>query len=430
MRRPAALLAALLLLVGACTVGSDDEPEPAAASPSATSAADTDQTQARIDEIAGEVSALRDLPMDGDLDADLVTSDELADIAIETAELDSEEEADVRDVERLLQTLRFLDADVDLLQAQRELLRGGVIAGLYVPEDEALYVSADEEGLTPQTEVTAAHEITHALQDQRFDLERINDYDTSEGDAATAFQAVVEGDAVLTEQAWLAEHLTAEEREEYQRSVNDIGADIAPSLEDAPPYLVQSLVFPYQAGPPFLRAVIQAQGEEGRDAALEDPPVSTLELLAPGRYLEGFEPAELEIDDALGDGWRRGFEGTFGAFELLFALSQAPDAITGVGNAVRAWDGGWAAGFTGPDGQEAAAVTLEFNDAQASATACEGLRSWWASTAGAPTDGRGPGGDTLPAGDGRSVLVLDCAPTGLSFGVGPDAELARRAAGL
>ena len=386
--------------------------------------------QARIDEIAEQVSELRDLPLESDLDAELVTSGELGEIAVETAELDDSDRAESDEAEQLLQTLRFLDADTDLIEAQEELLAGGAIAGLYVPEDESLYVSAENaDELEPATAVTTAHEITHALQDRRFDLERINEFDATQGDAATAFLAVVEGDAVLTEQAWLGEHLTAEEREAYQQSTAELGGEAAANLEDAPPYLVQSLIFPYQAGPSFLQAVVRARGEGARDEVLEDPPGSTAELLAPQRYLDGFEAEQLRIDDTLGPGWTRGFEGTFGAFELLFALSQSSDAIAGFGDAVRSWDGGQAVGFTGPDGAEAAAVALTFADTEAASTACDGLAGWWQTVTGPP--GPSPRGEetTLPAGDGESVLVLRCDGEDVAFGVGPDEQTARQAVG-
>ncbi len=71
--------------------------------------------------------------------------------------------------ERMLKVLGLLPADASLEDLYISLL-SGVVAGLYNPKDKTLYVVSRSGGLGPSEKTTFAHEYTHALQDQNFDL--------------------------------------------------------------------------------------------------------------------------------------------------------------------------------------------------------------------------------------------------------------------
>src|ERR1044072_2136979 len=101
----------------------------------------------------------------------------------------------------MLRAVGLLEGDLDLTALPRRLQRVGRLAS-YSFEDERIRVRGTK--LTPAVRSTLVHELTHALQDQHFDLgtrmELLSRQD--DGTAAQAFDAVVEGDAARIEHAW------------------------------------------------------------------------------------------------------------------------------------------------------------------------------------------------------------------------------------
>ena len=97
----------------------------------------------------------------------------------------------------MFRALGLVEGDVDLFDKSNELQGKGII-GYYSYEDERLRVRGTE--LTPAVESTIVHELTHALQDQNFDLgkrfEELDKADDANSSAASdGFDALVEGDA-------------------------------------------------------------------------------------------------------------------------------------------------------------------------------------------------------------------------------------------
>ena len=92
------------------------------------------------------------------------------------------------------------DADLNALLLQ---LYTQEVAAYYDPADQAFYIIDRDKPFGPVDQVTTAHEYTHALQDQHFDLEGNRIKDPSMGDAALGQLAVIEGDATLTSQNWM-----------------------------------------------------------------------------------------------------------------------------------------------------------------------------------------------------------------------------------
>ena len=95
----------------------------------------------------------------------------------------------------------LIDGKVDLFKQENGLNSGGILA-YYDFHDKKVRVKGT--ALTPDVRVTLAHELTHALQDQYFDLGR---EDTLPDDAQQAFRSVIEGDAVVVQNAYAAHHV-------------------------------------------------------------------------------------------------------------------------------------------------------------------------------------------------------------------------------
>ena len=117
-----------------------------------------------------------------------------------------EEQQEMDDFVAALRALGLVEGEVDLAAAFGDLASEGTLA-YYDPATEVVYVRGDE--LTPSVRVTVAHELTHVLQDQHFDLERLADPDYERYDG---LRAMAEGDAGRIEDAYTAEVLTTAEQ--------------------------------------------------------------------------------------------------------------------------------------------------------------------------------------------------------------------------
>jgi len=149
-----------------------------------------------------------------------------------------------------------------------------------------------------------AHELTHALQDQRVDLTAWSDRSvkgTSRtvqednrhiqlDEAETARSAVAEGQAMVTfiDYSLKATGRTLADAPELADKLKDSVADTngSPVLARAPLLLQQSLLFPYGDGLAFEQAVLVKAGKEAAfGGVLANPPSSSFEIMHPAAYL-------------------------------------------------------------------------------------------------------------------------------------------------
>ena len=191
------------------------------------------------------------------------------------------------------------------------------------------HVSADE------AETVMAHELTHALEDQHYDLEAMARQAGGDDDRATAIRAVVEGSAT----AVMVAYFSRSGREEKAREEVEKGeARRARRLRGVPSFTQRSLLLPYVLGFSFL-----LRGEPWQwhldgmrladiDTAYAHPPRSTRQILHPEQYWVGRTPPPapaLELPDLsaiLGPGWSRAAAGSIGELGLA-VLTRAPLAI-------------------------------------------------------------------------------------------------------
>ncbi|HEY3582669.1 MAG TPA: hypothetical protein VGK82_19080, partial [Pyrinomonadaceae bacterium] len=78
------------------------------------------------------------------------------------------------------------------------------VAGYYDPKAQQFYLAdwIELEGQKP----VMAHELTHALQDQHFNLKRFDKWPKGDSDAELAAHALIEGDATLAMTLYMAKH--------------------------------------------------------------------------------------------------------------------------------------------------------------------------------------------------------------------------------
>ena len=197
---------------------------------------------------------------------------------------------------------------LDLRAVSAALFEEGV-AGYYDPRSDRLRVVEGAATASPVlTETTLAHELTHALEDQRFGLEQAGEGGLD--DRALARLALVEGTAtdVMARyaQRWLA-----------AGAAGLAGAGLGEAPLGIPPFLEARLVFPYLSGLGFVAALRRTAGGDWRllDTSLRDrPPVSSEQVLHPEAWLRAEPPRPVPLRTArvLGSGWRRVTAGTWG----------------------------------------------------------------------------------------------------------------------
>ena len=243
------------------------------------------------------------------------------------------EEADID--QELLALLDLVPSDTDLFNLYLDLYTEAV-AGLYDETTHQLYVIAGEEHLGAVEKVTFAHEFTHALQDQYFDLGALIDIKDN-SDRELAVLSLVEGDAATVDSLYATTHLTPQEFQELLTSGGLLEVYLS-----APLYIQQLLVFPYIAGGQFLAALRAAGGWERVNQAMQDPPLSTAQILHPEQYLEErTDPVEVVLPDleaSLGGEWQLLERDTLGELTLRLHL-QAHLPLNGARTAAAGWAG-------------------------------------------------------------------------------------------
>ena len=262
----------------------------------------------------------------------------LEDKAFETRlkEVSEEDVGELEKTAKVLRALYLLDRGVDL-EKQLDSLLGAAVAGFYDPETDELVVRGAK--TTPYVRTVLVHELTHALQDQHFDLDR-PELDDRDDEASQAFSVVVEGDAVRIQEQY-RRSLSRSERREADEEEESLGGDIG---ADIPDVLLQLIGFPYEVGPVFVRSVMSAGGQPRLDAAFSAPPVTSEHVLHPDAFLSGQPVASVAdppADAAVID------KGVIG--ELGIILMLLDDAAQGVaaragsgwgGDRYVAWDQG------------------------------------------------------------------------------------------
>lgn len=288
-----------------------------------------------VDEVTDQVAALRGLSPDGELDVAFLGQEDFA--ARIAALVEEDLEGDAVDLdERVLGALGAVPDDVDLRRLTVDLLSSQA-AGLYEPETGELVVLRGA-SLDGRAAAVVAHEVLHAIADDALGLPALDDpaFDT-DGDAALATLAVVEGDATLTMQQWTLAHLSLQD----QLALAQAGTAAQADLEGVPPFLVQQLEFPYLRGLSLACFLLRTGGWEAVDAAYASPPATTAQVLDPTHPGVVGQPVSV----AAPAGWQQARTTTLGAAPLSW-LVAAPDgdASAAAGEsladaAVQAWGG-------------------------------------------------------------------------------------------
>lgn len=277
---------------------------------------------AQMDQIEQQVIRIRGLQPTSPVHRELLTTAQLRQKVIDDFLKDYTPQEVAKDV-TTLSLLGLLPQNYDLYTLLRDLYTEQ-IAGFYDDETKTMYVIQDEAFLGPQRS-TYAHEYTHALQDQAFDFRnRLGIKDETcelQSEYCAAVQALIEGDASLTEQFWLLNAATPEDRQQIQQFYENYQS---PVFDAAPEFLQRDFLFPYRQGLDFVLSLYQKGRWVAINAAFEHPPLSTEQILHPEKY-PGDAPLEVNLPElslAL-PGYTLFDEGEVGEWYLYLLLAYA-----------------------------------------------------------------------------------------------------------
>lgn len=233
-------------------------------------------------EIEAQVSQIRGLTLSEPVPRTLITPEELEDIVMGEFFVDYSDE-DARQDVLILSLLGLLPSDYDLKNFYNELY-SEQISGFYDSETKEIFIV---KGTTfgGSEKITYAHEFTHALQDQTFRFDEGLNYNEeaceTDSERCAAIKSLIEGDAVFTEILWFQTYATRSDFKDIMETFEDYDS---PILDNAPPYFQADLFFPYEKGFAFVEYLYNQGGYELVDAAYDNPPVSTEQILHPERY--------------------------------------------------------------------------------------------------------------------------------------------------
>jgi hypothetical protein len=236
------------------------------------------------------------------------------------------------------------------------------LGGFYNPRDKTMYL-LNWVPLELQRPVMA-HELTHALQDQNYDLSRLLQSapraaaqagnpgsmavrGTDEDEHSLASRALIEGQAMVV----FLDYMLRPTGHTLAGSPDALGLlsgalenyESAVTLHDAPRILRESAMFPYREGLAFEVELLRRGGKPMAFAgAFARTPTNTHQILHPDAYLANSATPSVSIPDirpVLGDGFELFDSGTIGALDtriMVREYGRENDRYT----VAAQWDGG------------------------------------------------------------------------------------------
>jgi hypothetical protein len=210
-----------------------------------------------------------------------------------------------------------------------------------------------------ENKTVIAHELTHALADQNFDIDRMQKSikPLHDDDRDLALSALIEGEATLT--------MIGAQMDDWDGSVvrnlpaaklDRVFSFLIPlmpmvggkSLRNAPVILSETMIFPYLRGMVFCARLTNDGGWQALNEAYKKPPLSTEQIIHPEKYKAKPDPPTAvdlgKLDP--GPGWKELGRNVVGEMQLGVLLRRH-----GGKSAAAGWDGDRYAVFEGTEGR-------------------------------------------------------------------------------
>jgi hypothetical protein len=300
------------------------------------------------------------------------------------------------------QTIGALPSEVGYLEALDAYQQGQVL-GFYNSQNEELVYTGDTE-LDRIEQFVLAHELTHAIDDQHFDLDRLDEMvQRCDEEAFQAALGVVEGSA---------NHFATQVLISFPVSeTGSLPGDGATG--EVPPLIVEIMAYPYTVGQGFADALSDANGPAAIDDALRTFPTTTEQVLHPSKF-----PDEIgEIVDVpdfaptFGPDWRDHDVMVVGEMWLKALLNlHLEDAAAA--SAAAGWGGGIYRAWS--DGEDVAVILSTAWDTPEDAEEFSRALQRWASRADVSGIVLEADGTRVHAGFGSAEAVMDAVSSALS----------------
>lgn len=304
----------ILPLVIALSYSAQDAP---AKAPAPWTQAELESVSAKI---RGDLEKMRGLEFKRPVSVKLADKKGFIEYARKRMEMSLTPERAHRD-ETVAKMLGLIPPDMDLLQAYEDFMKEQV-GGFYDPGSDTFYLMDTFTG--DLAKVILAHELTHALDDQYYDIDGTLKTLRDETDSEFAFTAVVEGSGTAAMFQWMMAHI-GEMDPASLAGAGDLGMQ---GLDSAPQFIWKPLLAVYLRGQIFLSRSSDSGRKEGVRQAFDRLPRSSEQILHPEKYwveAKRDEPRRIEFDTTkLPADWKVLGEDTLG--EIVLALVATPTA--------------------------------------------------------------------------------------------------------
>ena len=272
-----------------------------------------------------------------------------------------------------MKALGLLPADVNLKEVLVKVY-SEEIAAFYDPKTKTMHLIKEPEVQKEPTllekllgkkkgfdkdenKTVIAHELTHALADQNYDIEAMQKRVKHDDDRELAVSALIEGEATLTMfgsqmEDWNGTVISKTPAAQLDR-VFSLVIPFMPltggkSLREAPPILSETMIFPYLRGMVFCARLTNDGGWAALDEAYRNPPLSTEQVLHPEKYkAKPDPPTAIDLGELKpGGDWKELGRNVVGEMQLTVLLKRHGGRAAAAG-----WDGDRYAVFERPGGE-------------------------------------------------------------------------------
>ena len=197
-----------------------------------------------------------------------------------------------------------------------------------------------------ENKTVIAHELTHALADQHYDLDAMQDAIKKDDDRSLALDALIEGEATLAMfgvgmDDWEGNDIIRLPAERMEFTFNLL-APFMPvmgagkTLRDAPPIISESMIFPYFRGMVFCAKLANEGGWAAIDEVYRNPPLSTEQIMHPEKYRAKPDfPMTIDLGTLkAGEGWKEIGRNVLGEMQTAILLRKHGGKTAAAG-----WDG-------------------------------------------------------------------------------------------
>lgn len=314
---------------------------------------------------------LRGLPFKHTVKRDVTPREKIRDYL--QKELEEEMTPEERRAEELtLKALGLIPSSMDYMETMLKVYTEE-IGAFYDPRTDTMHLILEEgPGRKPglleallgrkagfdkdETRMVIAHELTHALADQHYDLDVLMKSFKNDDDRELALATLIEGEATLVMMGammddWSGQATAMLPAEQLGRTFTLLAPLLrvagGQSMRSAPPIIGESMLFPYLRGLVFCAKLTNEGGWKALDEAYAKPPLSTEQILHPEKYgPNGDAPMAIDLGTLEpGEGWRELTRNVLGELQISVMLRGHDGRKAAAG-----WDGDQFASFEHQDG--------------------------------------------------------------------------------